>query len=169
MPNCDWGDPCDCIDCLSNKKGNKCDIYNCDKIPIHSRTNYNTDRKSMSYYTISEYCEIHYNELKKNEANELIKRNEELIKRTTESKKIFNKFIESSINLEEKLIPIKYIDTIKISILNNYKYDLSRAHFNNDYLSIKKVGRYWKICENRIKLFYILGMNRYYSFTDPRK
>lgn len=53
MPNCDWGDPCDCKDCrmvVHNVKCPKCEF----ETTVSYITNAvgNTDRKGIFYYTI---------------------------------------------------------------------------------------------------------------------
>jgi hypothetical protein len=55
MPNCDWGKPCDCIDCRTTRENvvcPNCQFENAVDI-IMGSNGYNRDRKGIGFYSFS--------------------------------------------------------------------------------------------------------------------
>ena len=57
MPNCDWGRPCSCYECIAADIPKECKY--CKEKPIHTIRELETDRKGMTGYVTIGYCIEH--------------------------------------------------------------------------------------------------------------
>ena len=177
MPNCDWGRPCICSDCQeSNNEYAQKEGCWCGKSYYNSITNYKYDRKGLGYYNTTGYCKEHYEIYQNNKKKEDEKKKKEYEKRDIMMKSLYETFLTRSKELPYKEVPIKYIDNrpknipkypIRSPITTHT--DSIRTHLDSEDLKIKKVGRYWKCCKNRIDLFHELDMGTFYVINDPRR
>ena len=57
MPNCDWGRPCNCNDCIDTHIPTECSY--CKEKPIVTIRILETDRKGMTGYSTFGFCNEH--------------------------------------------------------------------------------------------------------------
>ncbi|HEC38038.1 hypothetical protein LCGC14_1689800 [marine sediment metagenome] len=159
MPNCDWGSPCDCRECTDMHRRDICDICNKNKTII-THSQYEMDRKGMSYYEFTNYCQICWKEKKKKDEIKVKKEQEEQRKKDKKTANLETKLEK----LENEPIPIKHA-VIKfreqVKIANSDKWIRNYIIRScKDILKVEKTRNRWYCCKNRLnamdfKLFFL--------------
>jgi hypothetical protein len=148
MPNCDWGRPCNCSDCATEIQNNKC--CKCDDYSSNFTRSLITDRKGISGYITSGYCEGHY------KAYMVLKEEDDKKKAGLAQQKQLEKqqHIENITSIEHKtFIPIKEA-IIKFkgqrgSTCHNGNY--IREHFiPAQLLLVQKIKNRWVCSKERL-------------------
>jgi len=151
MPNCDWGSPCDCSECYSKllDKSKKC--CRCDEDSVQYDKSYETDRKGISYYSITGFCQLHHNE-KKLRLEEDKKKQMELFEKLKLEQDKYTSFIK---NIESN-------NKVPIGVAKNKGY--FRHPLIDELLIVEKINKRYKCSKERLEHFDFNLFQRLYVF-----